>query len=66
MLFWCWGAEYFLFILKGHHLVLCKNVLLLLEPKLLVMCERIGEALKIVCSAYQFALIGVALDNGSL
>jgi hypothetical protein len=31
-----------------------KNVLPPLEPKLLVMWERIGEALKIVYSAYQF------------
>jgi hypothetical protein len=26
-----------------------------LEPKLLVMWERIGEALKMLCGAYQFA-----------
>jgi hypothetical protein len=26
-----------------------------LEPKLLVMWERIGEALKMVCGAYQLA-----------
>jgi hypothetical protein len=32
-----------------------KNVLPPLEPKLLVLWERIGEALKMVCSAYQFA-----------
>jgi hypothetical protein len=31
-----------------------KKVLLLLEPKLLVMSERIGEALKMVFSTYQF------------
>jgi hypothetical protein len=32
-----------------------KNVLPRIEPKLLVMWERIGEALKVVCGAYQFA-----------
>jgi hypothetical protein len=34
--------------LKGHHLGFCRNILPSLEPKILVMCERIGEALKIV------------------
>jgi hypothetical protein len=32
-----------------------KNVLPPLEPKLLVMWEKIGEALKMVCGANQFA-----------
>jgi hypothetical protein len=32
-----------------------KSVLSPLEPKLLVMWERIGEALKVVYGAYQFA-----------
>jgi hypothetical protein len=32
-----------------------KNVLPLLESKLLAMWERISEALKMVYSAYQFA-----------
>jgi hypothetical protein len=36
------------FILKGHHLGFCQKGLVLLDPKLLVMCERIGEALEIV------------------
>jgi hypothetical protein len=40
---WCWA---FSFILKGHHLEFF--VLMPLEPNLLVMCERIGEALEIV------------------
>jgi hypothetical protein len=31
-----------------------KNVLPPLEPKLLVLCEIIGEDLKMVCSAYKF------------
>jgi hypothetical protein len=34
---------------------LAKNVLPPLEPKLLVMWERIGEALKMMLGAYQFA-----------
>jgi hypothetical protein len=33
---------------------LSKNSLLPLEPKLLVICGRIGEAQKMVYSAYQF------------
>jgi hypothetical protein len=33
---------------------LAKNVLSLFEPKFLVMCERIGEARKMVFSVYQF------------
>jgi hypothetical protein len=34
-----------------------KNVLPPLEPKLLVMWERIGEALKMVCGAKQCAAL---------
>jgi hypothetical protein len=41
----CW--VYFL-ILKGRHFGFSKQVLLLLEYKLLVMCERISSVLKIV------------------
>ncbi len=44
-----WGAGYFFIYLNGHTILdFAKNVLPLLEPKLLTMCERIGEALKIV------------------
>jgi hypothetical protein len=39
------------------YLVFFINVLQLLEPKLLVMCERIGEALKMICSTYLFEKI---------
>jgi hypothetical protein len=41
--------------LNGKHPVFTSNVLPPLEPKLLVIWERIGEALKMVYRAYQFA-----------
>jgi hypothetical protein len=44
----CSGAGHFYFILKGCHLGFRKNVLPLLEHKFLVLCERIGEAQKMV------------------
>ncbi len=44
---------------------LAKNVLLLLEPKLLVMCERIGEVLKIEYSVYQFIKNGIRTNRSS-
>jgi hypothetical protein len=44
---------FFLF-LRASFLDFAKNDLPPLEPKLLVMWERIGEALKMVYSAYQF------------
>jgi hypothetical protein len=37
----------FYFILKGQHLGFCQKRFTPLEPKLMVMCERIGEALEI-------------------
>jgi hypothetical protein len=37
--------------------MLCRHF----EPKLLVMREGIGEALKMVCSDYQFSKIALAL-----
>jgi hypothetical protein len=50
-----WGAGHYFFILKGHYLVFrIKRFAPLLEHKLLVMWERIGEVLKMVYSAYQF------------
>ncbi len=45
-------------ILKGHHLVFCIKRFAATQPLehiLLVMWKRIGEALKMVYSAYQFA-----------
>jgi hypothetical protein len=42
-------------ILKATISYFEKNILPPLEPKLLVMWERIGEALKVVYGAYQFA-----------
>jgi hypothetical protein len=48
------GYWTFYFILKGAILDLAKNVFPPLEPKLLLMWERIGEALKMVYSVYQF------------
>jgi hypothetical protein len=50
-----WGAGHSFFILQGLHLDFAKNILPPLEPKLLVMWERIGEVLKVVYGAYQFA-----------
>jgi hypothetical protein len=47
----------FFFILKGQHLGFAKNVLPPLEPKLLVMWERIVEGQKIMYSTYQCAKI---------
>jgi hypothetical protein len=41
---WCWA----LFFLRDTILYTYKNVLMPLEPKLLVMCEGIGEVLEIV------------------
>jgi hypothetical protein len=46
----CWHF----FFKKGQHLGFCKKVLSSFDSKLLVMCERTGEALKMVQSAYQF------------
>ncbi len=45
----CW--IFFKFYFKGtvHHFGYAKNVFPLLEPKLLVIWERIGEVLQIVC-----------------
>ncbi len=42
-----WGAGHYFLILKGHYLVFRIKCF---EHKLLVMWERIGEALKIVYS----------------
>jgi hypothetical protein len=50
------GCRAFFFNFKRATILnFAKNVLPPLDPKLLVMWERIGEALKMVCSAYQFA-----------
>jgi hypothetical protein len=46
--------DIFFLVSKGHHLGFGKKHLSLLEPKLLVMWERNGKALKMVYSAYQF------------
>jgi hypothetical protein len=48
------GRWAFFLILKGNHCDLQKNVLPPLEPKLLVMWEKIGGVLKMVYSTYQF------------
>ncbi len=47
--------DIFFQFLRATNLNFAKNVLPPLEPKLLVMWERIGEALKVVYGAYQFA-----------
>jgi hypothetical protein len=52
VMFHYWGAGNYFLVLKGHYLVFRINVLPPLEHKLLVMWERIGEALKMVYSAY--------------
>jgi hypothetical protein len=39
-----------IFILKGLDLGFIKDILSIREAKLLVTCERIGEALKLVCT----------------
>ncbi len=53
------GAGHFFLILKGHHLVFRIKRFAPLEPKLLVMWERIGEVLKMVYSASRyFASVG--------
>ncbi len=44
--------DIFILFLRTTILDFAKNV----EPKLLVMSERINEALKMVCSAYQFVI----------
>jgi hypothetical protein len=50
-----WSAGYYFFILRDTILYFPLNILPTLEHKLLVMWERIGEELKMVYSAYQFA-----------
>ncbi len=46
----CGGAGYFLYILKGHHLGLCKKRFYChLTPILSVMWERVGKVLQDVC-----------------
>jgi hypothetical protein len=51
-----WRRWAFFFNFKGETILdFAKNVLLPLEPKLLVMWEKIGGAVKMVNSAYQFA-----------
>ncbi len=44
-------------------MIFANNVLPPLEPKLLVMWERIGEALKRVYGAYQFAEHGISANR---
>jgi hypothetical protein len=52
-----WGRWAFFFNFKGETILdFAKNVLLPLEPKLLVMWEKIGGALKMEYSAYQFEI----------
>jgi hypothetical protein len=60
LVLWCW---IFFEILKGHHLRFCKNVFPPLEPKLLVMWERISEALQVVCAAHCLASKVLALKS---
>jgi hypothetical protein len=63
------ALDIFILFLRDSILECAKKVLLPLEPKLLVMCERIGEGLKKVYSTCQFvktmylAPIGEALDS---
>jgi hypothetical protein len=53
-MFHCWGSGYFFFPEKASW-ISQNNVLPPIELKLLVMWERIGVAVKMVYSAYQFA-----------
>ncbi len=49
-----WGAGHYFLILKGHYLIFRIKHFAALEHNLLIMWERIGEALKMVYSTYQF------------
>ncbi len=55
-----WGAWHYFLIWKRLHLVFSIKRLPKFEPKLLVMWEGFGEALKIVYSTYHFANIVLA------
>jgi hypothetical protein len=52
---YCWGAGYFYYDTIPD---LAKNLLPPLEPILLILSDRIGKALKILYSAYQFSGTG--------
>jgi hypothetical protein len=43
-----WGLDFYMFILKRQHLGFYEKVLLPLEPKLLVIHEKICEELQTV------------------
>jgi hypothetical protein len=57
------GCWIFFFFLKGHHLGFCKNCFAATLRQIIGKCKKIGEALKMVCSADQFVKHGISANS---